>query len=129
MSTAASGGSRPVDPRVLAAGRRYRVMAWIVGVGLLILTVGTVVKYTVGDPTLVAIVGPIHGFLYIGYLGLTADLAVRARWTVQRTLLIALAGTIPFLSFVAERSVTRRLQDGVAAGEPTPDSTAAPGAG
>ena len=126
MSTAGTSARRPVDPRVLAAGRRYRVMAWIVGVGLLILTVGTVVKYTVGDPTLVAIVGPIHGFLYIGYLGLTADLAVRARWTVQRTLLVALAGTIPFLSFVAERSVTRRLRDG--AGERAPGSTAAPAA-
>lgn len=102
-------------------------MAWIVGVGLLILTAGTVIKYTVGDPTLVAIVGPIHGFLYIGYLGLTADLAIRARWTIQRTVLIALAGTIPFLSFVAERSVTRRLQDGGDARAASEDPASAPG--
>ena len=68
-------------------------------------------KYLAGDGTVVAIVGPIHGFLYMGYLLLTADLAYRDRWPVGRAVLVALAGTIPFVSFVAERKVTRPLRD------------------
>ncbi len=102
-----------LTPKIVAAMKRYRVMAWVVGVGLLVLVLVAVpLKYLGGDPTLVAIVGPIHGFLYMGYLVLTADLGVKSRWPVLRLLLVALAGTIPFLSFVAERKVTAPLRDG-----------------
>jgi integral membrane protein len=104
--------ARPT-PDVVRAMRRYRVAAWIVGVGLLVLVlIGMPLKYLGGDSSVVAIVGPVHGFLYMAYLLLTADLAYRARWPVGRALLVALAGTIPFVSFVAERWVTRPLRDG-----------------
>ena len=96
---------------VAAAMRRYRIAAWITGIGLLVLTAGLPLKYLWGDDTIVAVVGPIHGFLYMGYLLLTADLAYRDRWPVGRAVLVALAGTIPFVSFVAERKVTRPLRD------------------
>ncbi|GGM72337.1 membrane protein [Dactylosporangium sucinum] len=96
----------PLNPALT----RYRVIAWIVGVLLIVLTVGTVLKYTTDDETIVALVGPAHGFLYMVYLVLAADLARRAKWTIGFTVLILLAGTVPFLSFVAERVVTRRVQ-------------------
>ena len=89
---------------------RFRIIAWIVGVLLVVLTVGTVLKYTTDDDTIVAMVGPAHGFLYMAYLVLAADLARRARWKLGFTVLVLLAGTVPFLSFVAERVVTRRVQ-------------------
>jgi integral membrane protein len=89
---------------------RFRIVAWIVGVLLIVLTVGTVIKYTAGDETIVALIGPAHGFLYMVYLLLTADLARRARWRLPFTVLILLAGTVPLLSFVAERAVTRRVR-------------------
>lgn len=111
----------PVAPEVRASMRRYRVGAWVVGVGLLVLVlVGMPLKYLAGDGTVVAIVGPVHGFLYMGYLLLTADLAYRARWPVARAVLVALAGTIPFVSFVAERWVTRPLRDDAAVPAPGP---------
>jgi integral membrane protein len=34
------------------------------------------------------------------------DLAVRAKWPFLRTLLVLVAGTVPVMSFVAERKVT-----------------------
>ena len=101
--------ARPT-PEVRAALVRYRVAAWIVGVGLIVLVlVGMPLKYLGGDGTVVAIVGPIHGFLYMGYLLITADLAYRDRWPIGRAVLVALAGTIPFVSFVAERQVQRKV--------------------
>lgn len=101
-----------------AALTRYRAMAYIVGVGLLVLVlVAMPLKYFAGDPTLVAIVGPIHGFLYIVYLIFAIDLAFRLRWPLPRTVLVMLAGTVPFLSFVIERRVTRQVQPIVAAPE------------
>ena len=95
----------PLNPALT----RYRVIAWIVGVLLIVLTVGTVLKYTTDNETIVAVVGPAHGFLYMAYLVLAADLARRARWKLGFTVLVLLAGTVPFLSFVAERIVTRRV--------------------
>ena len=102
---------------------RYRVIAWIVGVMLLVLTAGTIIKYTADEEIIVALVGPAHGFLYMVYLVLAADLARRARWRLGYTVLILLAGTVPFLSFVAERAVTRRVRASTA--EPQPVGGAA----
>jgi hypothetical protein len=41
-----------------------------------------------------------------------ANLAFRRRFPIHWIVYVALAGTIPFLSFVAERAVTRRVRDG-----------------
>ena len=90
-----------------AALLRFRVMAYIVGVFLLVLVfVAMPLKYFADQSTLVAIIGPVHGFLYMVYLVVGFDLAVRAKWSFRRTILVLLAGTIPVMSFVAERKVT-----------------------
>ncbi len=91
-----------------AALIRYRVMAYVVGVALILLVVvGVPVKYLADQPQLVATVGPLHGFLYIVYLVAAFDVGRRANWPLSRMGLVMLAGTIPFLSFYAERLVTR----------------------
>ena len=90
-----------------AALTRFRVVAWIVGVMLLLLAfVAMPLKYAADNVTLVQVIGPIHGFVYMVYLVVAFDLAVRAKWTFGRTALVLLAGTIPVMSFVAERKVT-----------------------
>lgn len=94
-----------------AALQRYRITAWVVGTGLLILVfVAMPVKYLGHNRSLVAVVGPLHGFLFIVYLLFTLELAIRNRWPLLRTGLVMLAGTVPFLSFVAERRVTSWVQ-------------------
>jgi integral membrane protein len=95
---------------VKAALTRYRVMAYVVGVMLLVLTlVAMPLKYAAGEPALVETVGPAHGFLYMVYLVVTFDLGMRCRWGWGRLVLVMLAGTVPFLSFVAERKVTKQV--------------------
>lgn len=86
---------------------RYRIIAWIVGVCLLVLVlVGMPLKYLGDDETVVALVGPVHGFLFMLYLVATFDVSRRAGWPFPRMLFVMIAGTIPFLSFWAERKVT-----------------------
>jgi integral membrane protein len=102
-----------------AALQRYRVIAWVVGVGLLVLVfVAVPLKYFADTPALVEVVGPIHGFLYVIYLLCSLDLAFRTRWNLLRTLLVMLAGTVPFLSFVAERKVTANVTAVMATASP-----------
>ncbi|HEX6755953.1 MAG TPA: DUF3817 domain-containing protein [Mycobacteriales bacterium] len=94
---------------------RYRAMAYVVGVWLIVLVLVAVpLKYLADQPRMVEIVGPVHGFLYMVYLVTAVDLAFRARWSPVRTVLVMLAGTIPFLSFFAERKVTAELRPALA---------------
>ena len=87
--------------------KRYRVAAYVVGVLLLVLVgIAMPLKYFADEPAMVSVVGPIHGFVYMVYLVIAFDLSVRAKWTFTRTLVVLLAGTIPVMSFVAERKVT-----------------------
>jgi integral membrane protein len=90
---------------------RYRVVAWVVGTVLLVLVfVAMPLKYLADRPAAVAIVGPIHGFLFIVYLIATFDISMRQRWPLTRMLVLGLAGTVPVLTFVAERWVTRQVR-------------------
>lgn len=90
---------------------RYRIMAYTVGVGLILLVfVGMPLQYLAGDPTVVGVVGPLHGFLYIVYLLAAADLFRRIRWPFVQLLWVVLAGLVPFLAFVVERRVTQRVE-------------------
>jgi integral membrane protein len=109
-STAASA---TVAPKVQGALTRYRVMAYVVGVMLVLLVaVAMPLKYLADNPGPVAVIGTAHGFLYAVYLLAAFDLALRARWTAKGTVLVLLAGTVPLLSFVAERIVTRKTRAG-----------------
>ena len=98
--------------RINAALGRYRVIAYTVGCGLLLLCVATVLDWGFHHPQMAEIVGPLHGFLYMIYLAIAIDLALRARWSIVGTLLVLVSGTIPFLSFVCERQVSRRVREG-----------------
>ena len=90
---------------------RYRVIANVVGVVLIVfILVAVPVRYLAGEPRMSETISPIHGFLYLLYLGATVDLARRAGWPVLRTLGVMLAGTVPFVSFVVERRTTRDLR-------------------
>ena len=89
----------------------FRGMAYTVGVGLLILVlVAMPLKYLGDSEGLIRVVGPLHGFLYMVYLVATVNLAFKARWTPVKMVLVMLAGTIPFVSFVVERRVTDELR-------------------
>lgn len=103
-----STAQRPVGWRLPL----YRVFAYVTGVGLLLLVFYAMpMKYFAGDPRPTAIIGMLHGFLYMAYIVATLVLAERARFTPVFALLVLLAGTIPICSFIAERKVTRRVQE------------------
>jgi len=90
---------------------RYRLMAYVVGVGLVILVfVGVPLKYWAHSPGVAKVVGTAHGFLYIVYLVTCLELALRYRLGIPRMLALVGAGFVPFLSFVAERNTTAHLR-------------------
>jgi integral membrane protein len=114
--------------------RRYRIMAYITGVVLMILCfVGIPLQVWANNLVIVNDVGTLHGILYLIYLA-AAYLMTRQvgmKLASPQTVLVLLAGTIPVLTFVVERWVTRRYINpalAAAAGRPGPGAARAPAA-
>ena len=117
-TTAATTDDRKPDPngKISGALTRYRILAWITGVWLLVLTAEMIYKYLIlasssDAPDWFTYIGQAHGVFYILYLFMTLDLAIKARWKASRTLATALAGTIPFLSFWFEHKRTKDVRE------------------
>ncbi|SDQ13131.1 DUF3817 domain-containing protein [Quadrisphaera sp. DSM 44207] len=115
MSSVQDRSRRPagaVRRSVGPALARYRVMAWVTGVMLLLLVAEMAVKYGLlggrawaGD--LVAIA---HGWVYVVYLVTVFDLWSKLRWPFGRFVALVLAGVVPVLSFVVERRIVREVR-------------------
>ena len=98
---------------------RYRVMAYITGVVLMVLCFVGIPLQIAGHPAVANDVGVVHGILYIIYIIDAYALARRLRLTIGPTVLLLLAGTIPVLTFVVERWMTRRyINPALSAAEP-----------
>lgn len=113
---------------------RYRVLAYLTGVLLLLLTLHVSVRYgqsradgaAFADarglgtwlPGGEAWIPIVHGYLYMAYVAVSVELWFRTRLSPVRTVGVVLAGTVPFMSFVAERWVTSRVRPLLADGAP-----------
>jgi integral membrane protein len=117
-SSAAPGALRIQD----AEGVRprltfFKVMAFIVGIGLLVLVAEMVLSYGFdkkGDQNPLAWWPQPHGFVYMVYLVATALLGFRVNWPLTKIVLVMLAGCVPFLSFWVEHRVSREVEAGLA---------------
>lgn len=107
--------------------RPYRVMANIVGVLLIVLVLiglplnelhrlnpalfplGTTAQLA-GD-WISRWLGVAHGWLYMIFLISAFILSRKARWDLRFTAVTLLSGTIPILSFWAERRATKQVED------------------
>ncbi|MDQ1016190.1 DUF3817 domain-containing protein [Streptomyces afghaniensis] len=92
---------------------RYRVMAYVTGVLLVLLTLGVIAKYLLemdGAADFTRVVGIAHGWLYVVYLIFAFDLGSKAKWPVGKQLWVLLAGTIPTAAFFVERRISHELE-------------------
>jgi len=105
---------------VRAAVLWYRVMAYITGVVLIVLCFVGIPLQIAGHPAVANDVGVLHGILYIIYLVCAWQLARRLRLAVKPTLIMLLAGTVPIMTFIVERWVTRRFIDPALSGQAQP---------
>ena len=107
---------------------RYRVMADVVGVLLVVLIlVGVPLKYLAEEGTrlqsagewITQYLGVAHGWLYMIFLVMAFLLSRKARWDLGFTLTTLVCGTVPLLSFWAEHRAIRQVREQLAA---QPDS-------
>jgi len=98
---------------------RYRVMANVVGVLLIVLIlVGVPLKYLTEEGTplqqagewITTYLGIAHGWLYMIFLVTAFLLSRKARWSIGFTIVTLLCGTVPILSFWAEHRATAAVR-------------------
>ncbi|RIK16211.1 MAG: DUF3817 domain-containing protein [Acidobacteria bacterium] len=82
----------------------FRVMAFVVGVGLLLLCAHIVLRYGFDNHALAWWPSP-HGWVYMVYLVAVALLGFELRWGLGKMVGVMLAGCVPFLSFWVEHRV------------------------
>lgn len=123
-----SNAPRPTAPttprgfdaaKVAKAFPFFRIMAFVVGIGLLVLCVEMWFAYVMKMPKsqnpLAWWPGP-HGFIYMVYLAAAANLGFAARWSLPKMIGVMLAGCVPFLSFFVEHKVAQGVKRQLAAG-------------
>jgi len=112
-------GKNTVDPSADAARTairkargalaRYRVMAIVTGVMLLLLCAELILRYVVDVSWIDAVkwIPYAHGWIYVIYLVTVVDLWSKMRWTFGRLVAQVLAGVVPVMSFIVEKQVHR----------------------
>jgi integral membrane protein len=84
---------------------RYRVMSYVVGTMLIVLFIGLIPAIN----SMNKVVGPVHGVLYLVYLVTVVMVVLRYRLGLWTFVAMVVAGFCPFLAFIVEHRVTRRL--------------------
>ena len=89
--------------------RVFRMIALAEGISFLtLLFVAMPMKYFMGMPEVVRVVGTIHGVLFLLYVGLLAMLHVKQRWPSMFSLYALLASVIPFGTFVLDKQLRKK---------------------
>jgi integral membrane protein len=104
-----------------AAVLRYRVMAYITGVLIIVVVFAGIPLQLAAHNTFIANdIGTVHGFLYIVYVIVAYLLSRKLKMRTGPTVLLLLAGTVPIMTFVVERWMTRAYIAPALAAEPSP---------
>ena len=104
-----------------AAALRYRVMAYITGVLIIVVCfVGIPLQVAAHNTFIVNDIGTLHGFLYIVYIIVAYILAQKLKMKLGPTVLLLLAGTVPIMTFFVERWMMRTYITPALAAESAP---------
>jgi integral membrane protein len=89
--------------------RIFRMIALAEGCSFLILLfIAMPMKYFMGMPEVVRVVGSIHGVLFLLYVGLLAMLHFRQRWPFIFSLYALVASIIPFGTFMLDKQLREK---------------------
>jgi integral membrane protein len=90
---------------------RLRLLGLLEGISLLLLVfVAVPMKYVANDPSGSALLGPVHGVLFLLFVFNTLSVGVERRWVFRHTTWkVLLACVIPFGTFYIDRKILRHL--------------------
>lgn len=82
----------------------FRIVALLEGISyILLLFIATPIKYLVGDPQYVKLLGMPHGLLFVAYIALAFMFKKEFNWTSKQFIIVLAASIIPFGTFYIDR--------------------------
>lgn len=90
--------------------RTFRYVALAEATSFLALLVAAVIKRTSDEEIGVQILGPVHGALFIAYVGIALSIRAANGWTPRETVAILLGAVLPFGGYVVDWWLVRREQ-------------------
>ena len=86
---------------------RLRILGFLEGISLILLVfVAVPLKYFFHDPTLVRMLGPVHGLLFCLFVFITLSVGVSCRWSFSKTTWkVLLACIVPFGTFYIDKHI------------------------
>lgn len=86
---------------------RLRILGFLEGISLIILVfIAVPLKYFAQDPSLVRILGPIHGGLFLLFIYNTLSVGVEQQWKFSKTTgKVLLACIVPFGTFYIDHKI------------------------
>lgn len=89
----------------------FRIIAFLEGVSyLLLLGVGTPIKYFYNDPSWVKALGMPHGLLFVAYIILAYLIKDEQKWDFKTFGFVCLASVLPFGTFWVEKKHVKKLK-------------------
>ena len=90
--------------------QNLRIVAFLEGMSFLVLLfVAMPLKYMLGLPIAVRVVGSIHGLLFVMFVAALVRVAFARRWPLRRSALAFGASCVPFGTFVLDRVLAREI--------------------
>jgi len=81
----------------------FRIIALLEGLSyILLIFVAVPVKYSLGDPTYVKLLGMPHGILFVAYLGFAFYFKQEHNWSMKTLAIVLLASVLPFGTFYVD---------------------------
>tara|TARA_B000000475_G_scaffold252996_1_gene231016 strand:+ start:1846 stop:2121 length:276 start_codon:yes stop_codon:yes gene_type:complete len=86
----------------------FRIVALLEGLSyILLLFVAVPVKYSLGDPTYVKLLGMPHGILFVAYLGFAFYFMQEQNWSIKVLFVVLLGSVLPFGTFYVDNKYLR----------------------
>lgn len=87
--------------------RNFRIVALLEATSFLILLFFSVISR---NESMISVIGPLHGLLFVVYVAMAFMLRPEAGWTVEQTLGILLGAVLPFGGYVVDWWLAKRWQ-------------------
>jgi integral membrane protein len=86
----------------------FRITAFLEGLSyLLLLFIAVPIKYQLGDPTYVKLLGMPHGVLFVAYVGFAFYLKMEQNWSLKTLAIVLLGSILPFGTFYVDKKYLR----------------------
>ena len=86
----------------------FRIIALLEGLSyILLLFMAVPLKYSIGDPSYVKLLGMPHGILFVAYLGFAFYFKQEQYWSMKTLAIVLLGSVLPFGTFYVDHKYLR----------------------